>query len=254
MTGGRRGERVRRVVAILTAIGIASAVAACGGDDRATVTVFAAASLTDAFDDIADAFEDDHPGVVVERNFAGSSSLREQIVQGAPADVFASANRSTMEALLAAGSVEPSEDFATNRMAIAVPAGNPAAVRGLDDFARSELLLGLCAVEVPCGEFGRRVLSLASVDEAPDTEEPDVRALLTKIAAGELDAGIVYATDVLAAGDGIEGIEIPDLHNVVAAYPIAVVGDSDPDAESFVDFVLGPRGQEILSDHGFGPA
>lgn len=228
------------------------ALLACGGGDGRTVTVFAAASLTDAFDDIADAFEDEHPGVVVERNFAGSSSLREQILQGAPADVFASANRSTMEELLATGSVGAPEDFATNRMAIAVPAGNPAGVRDLTDFARSDLLLGLCAVEVPCGESGRRVLSLASVDAAPDTEESDVRALLTKIDAGELDAGIVYATDVLGVGDGIEGVALPDHQNVTTSYPIAVVGEADPDAAAFVDFVLGSRGQEILHDHGFG--
>lgn len=228
------------------------ALSACGGGDADTVSVFAAASLTDAFDDIADAFEEEHPGVLVDRNFAGSSSLREQILQGAPADVFASANRSTMDDLVAADAVGSPEDFATNRMAIAVPAGNSAEVRDLEDFARSDLLIGLCAVEVPCGEFGRRVLSLASVDAAPDTEEPDVRALLTKIDAGELDAGIVYVTDVVAAGDGIEGIAIPDLQNVVTSYPIAVVGAPDSDTAAFVDFVRGSRGQAILRDHGFG--
>ena len=245
---------MRRVVSILAMSALAAATAACVGDADASVTVFAAASLTDAFDEISVAFEAEHPGVVVERNHAGSSSLREQILQGAPADVFASASRSTMDDLVAAGAVGSPEDFGANRMEIAVPAGNPAGVRGLGDFARADLLLGLCAVEVPCGEFGRRVLSLASVDAAPDTEEPDVRALLTKVEAGELDAGLVYTTDVLAAGDGVEGIEIPAPQNVTAAYPIALVGDADAEASAFVDFVLGRRGQAILRDHGFGPA
>lgn len=243
---------MRRVVAILAMSGMVAAIAACGGGDGETVTVFAAASLTDAFGAIADAFETEHPEVTVERNFAGSSSLREQILQGAPASVFASANGSTMDALVEAGAATDPVDFATNRMAIVVPDGNPAGIASLDDFGRARLLLGLCAAEVPCGEFGRRVLALASVDAAPDTEEPDVRALLTKVAAGELDAGIVYATDVVAT-DGVEGIDIPDLQNVVARYPIAVVGDpEDSSASRFVEFVLGDRGQAILRDHGFG--
>lgn len=242
---------MRRVVAILAMSGVAMSVAACGGDEGDRLTVFAAASLTDAFGEIAEAFEAEHPDITVEENYAGSSSLREQILQGAPAEVFASANRSTMDTLVAADAVAEPADFATNRMTIVVPEGNPAGVSSLDDFARADLLLGLCAVEVPCGEFGRRVLSLASVVAAPDTEEPDVRALLTKVEAGELDAGLVYATDVFDADGRVEAIDIPDLQNVVAQYPIAVVGEPGSSASAFVDFVLGLRGQAILRDHGF---
>lgn len=234
---------------------VALVATACGSDDDdTTVRVFAAASLTDAFADVAAAFEDAEPGVAVELNLAGSSSLREQILQGAPADVVATANATVMEQLVDAGAVVDPERFATNVLEIVVPEGNPAGVTSLDDFADDDLLVGLCAAAVPCGEFARRVLSLAGVEPSLDTNEPDVRALLTKIEAGELDAAIVYTTDVRAAGSGVEGIEIPDMQNVVADYPIGVVVESGERsaAASFVDFVLGEQGQAILRSHGFG--
>ncbi len=234
---------------------VALVATACGsnGDDT-TIRVLAAASLTDAFADVAAAFEDAEPGVVVELNLAGSSSLREQILQGAPADVVATANSTVMDQLVDAGAVEGPERFATNVLEIVVPEGNPAGVTSLDDFADDDLLVGLCAAAVPCGEFARRVLSLAGVEPSLDTNEPDVRALLTKIEAGELDAAIVYTTDVRAAGSGVEGIEIPDMQNVVADYPISVVVESGERsaAAAFVDFVLGTEGQAILRSHGFG--
>ena len=141
------------------------------------------------------------------------------------------------------------EPFVTNQLQIAVPAGNQAGVTGLDDFANADLLIGLCAEEVPCGEFGREALANAGVTPSIDTNEPDVRSLLTKIEAGELDAGIVYVTDVLAAGDAVEGIEIPADDNVIATYPIAALTDAaNPEvADAFVDFVLSDEGQEILA-------
>jgi molybdate transport system substrate-binding protein len=188
-------------------------------------------------------------------NFAGSSALREQILEGAPADVFASANASNMERVVAAGlTAGPVRVFATNRLAIAVPAGNPARVSGLQDFGRAELLLGLCAEQVPCGELARTALSRAGVTPVVDTEEPDVRALLTKIEAGELDAGITYLTDVVAAGAAVEAIEIPDSANPVADYPIAVLteGRSQQIAAEFVDFVMSEEGRRILTSYGFG--
>ena len=234
---------------------VAVVLMACGsGSDDQTITVFAAASLTDAFADVAEAFEDSEPGVSVRLNLAGSSSLREQVLQGAPADVVATANPSVMDELVDAGAVEGPERFATNSLQIVVPAANPAGVATLDDFADDGLLVGLCAAEVPCGEFARRVLALAGVEPALDTNEPDVRALLTKVDAGELDAAIVYTTDVLAAGDGVEGIEIPEMRNAVASYPIAVVSDTADrsTADAFVAFVLGDEGQRILREHGFG--
>ena len=218
--------------------------------------IFAAASLTDALAEVESAFETAYPDVDVLLNLAGSSALREQILEGAPADAFLSANASNMDQVVEAGEAEDSEIFATNVLQIAVPAGNPAGVIGLETFADNALLIGLCAEEVPCGDFGRQALDNAGVTPAIDTNEPDVRALLTKIAEGELDAGIVYVTDVLAPdfADDVEGIDIPAEVNVVAAYPIAaLVGAPNPDAASaFVDFVLSDAGQAILSEYGFG--
>lgn len=240
-----------------TLAAVVLAIAGCGEASDASadeqLVVFAAASLTDAFEEVAAEFEGDHSGRSVELNFAGSSALREQILEGAPADVFASANGPTMEAVVDAGEAAEPIDFVRNRLEIAVPAGNSAGVTGLADFARDELLLGLCAAEVPCGSAGREALAGAGVTPAPDTEEPDVRALLAKVASGDLDAGLVYRTDVLAAGDGVEGVPIPDADNVVVAFPIAVLTRSTaPDlAEAFVAFVRSERGQAILAAHGF---
>ncbi len=218
------------------------------------ITVYAAASLTDAFGEAADAFEEAHPGVTVELNFAASSALREQILAGAPADVFASANTSNMDQVTAADAAEGEpEIFALNTLEIAVPAGNEAGVDGLDDFGNPDLLIGLCAAEVPCGQFGREALSKAGVTPAEDTDEADVRALLTKVESGDLDAGLVYTTDVLAAGDDVDGVEVPDEFNVVAEYPIASLSASaSPDvAATFVEFILSPDGQDILESFGF---
>lgn len=245
------------MVAILavTATMLVSVACGAGGDDDRAITVFAAASLSDAFAEMADAFEEADSDVQVRLNFAGSSSLREQILQGAPADVFASANEANMDALVEDGSVTAPRTFATNRLQIVVPAGNPGGIDDLGDLADGDLLVGLCAVEVPCGDFSRQAFALAGVTPSPDTEEPDVRALLTKVEEGELDAAVVYRTDVIAAGDRVEGIEIPSTQNVVATYPIAgvVASDRGTDADRFVEFVLGPVGQSILADAGFGP-
>ena len=243
--------------------------AACGSDDDrdaaasdttvaesdldGSITVYAAASLTDAFGEAAEDFTDANPDVTVELNLAASSSLREQILAGAPGDVFASANTSNMDQVVEAGAADDPEVFTRNSLEIVVPAGNPAGVDGLDDFADPDLLIGLCAAEVPCGEFGREVLANAGVTPAQDTDEPDVRSLLTKVAAGELDAGIVYRSDVLAAGDDVEGIEIPDDVNVIAEYPIATLTESGaPEvADAFVEFLLSDDGQAILESWGF---
>lgn len=240
------------------AAALAVAVAACGGADSAPVVedeviVSAAASLTDAFGEIEAAFEDANPGVDVVLNLGASSALREQILAGAPVDVFASADTSNMDPIVEAGLVggEP-RILARNHLQIAVPAGNPAGVTGLADLADEALLVGLCAETVPCGDLGRRALSKAGVTAAVDTNEPDVRALLAKIAAGELDAGIVYVTDVISAGGAVEGIAVPD--DVATDYPIAVLGGApNPNgAAAFVAFVLSEPGQTILAGYGFG--
>ena len=261
----------RRLLASWLCLGLVGA-AACGddgGDDASTrttgatasdldgsITVFAAASLTDAFGEAGDAFTEAHPGVTVELNLAGSQALREQILAGAPDDVFAAANTSNMDQVVDAGAADEPEVFARNSLEIAVPAGNPADVGGLDAFGDADLLIGLCAAEVPCGDFGREVLAAAGVTPAPDTEEPDVRSLLTKVSAGDLDAGIVYVTDVKASADTVEGVEIPNADNATTDYPVGVVaGSSNQEvAAAFVAFLLSDDGQEILTTAGFQPA
>jgi molybdate transport system substrate-binding protein len=245
--------------------------AACGGSVGETTTtvasvttttdarlqgeilVSAAASLTDAFAEVESAFEAANRGVDVVLNLGSSSSLREQILEGAPADVFASANTSNMDQVIEGGEAESSDIFVRNLLQIAVPAGNPAGITGLADFANEDLLIGLCAEDVPCGSFGRQALESAGVIPAIDTNEPDVRALLTKVEAGELDAGIVYLTDVLSTAGAVEGVDIPEENNVVANYPIAaLVNAPNPDvAAAFVEFVLSDDGQAILTSYGF---
>lgn len=241
------------VVVAVSCAGDRSAPSSAGGLDGELV-VFAAASLTDAFGDIAEAFERHHPEVSVELDFGPSSRLATQIVEGAPADVFAAADDTTMAIAVDAGALRGApEVFARNRLEIAVPAGNPGGVSGLADFANDDLLIGLCAAPVPCGRLGRTALADAGVTPAIDTQEVDVRSLLTKIEAGELDAGIVYRTDVLAGGGAVTGIHIPAAANVTATYPIAVLtGGANPEgAATFVAFVLSAQGQGLLASYGF---
>ena len=225
----------------------------CGRGVEGKLVVSAAASLTDAFAEIEVEFEAANPDVDVELNVGSSSSLREQIIEGAPADVFASANTSNMDQVVEAGEAKGGDIFVTNLLQIAVPAGNPAGIVGLEDFANVDLLIGLCAEDVPCGDFARQALENAGITPAIDTNEPDVRALLTKIEAGEIDAGITYVTDVLSTDGAVEGVAIPEEFNVVAEYPIAALTNApNPEAAvAFVDFVLSDEGQAILVRYGF---
>jgi len=219
------------------------------------VFVSAAASLADAFAEIEVAFEHRHPDVDVVRNLAGSATLREQVLEGAPTDVVALANAQTMAALEDAGLTDgPAVTFATNTVTIAVPAANPGGVTGLADFARDDLLIGLCIEGVPCGDLARQVLDAAGVVARIDTNEPDVRALLARIAADEVDAGITYVTDVASADGAVVGIEIPSADAIVADLPIATLADAPnpAGAEAFKAFVLGEDGQAIMARHGFG--
>ena len=234
-------------------------VTGCGSTSSRTgrqeLIVSAAASLTDAFAAIEATFEERHPDVDVILIFGGSLALREQILVGVAVDVFASANPENMNLVVSAGEIDGTpETLAFNRLEIAVPIGNPAGVSGPSDFGRSELFLGLCVAAVPCGAFARETLAAAGVDPSIDTEEPDVRALLTKIEAGELDAGIVYATDVEASG-GVEGIAVDDEFNVSARYVIAPLSRSnEPElARAFVDFTRSTDGRAILGASGFAP-
>lgn len=227
---------------------------AAGGNLSGTLTVFAAASLTDAFTDLGQQLEADNPGLDVQFNFAGSSALATQITQGAPADVFASANPGQMAVVADAGLADGEPEVVTsNVLQIAVPAGNPADVTGLADFAREELTLAICAPEVPCGAAAEDVFSAAGVTAAPDTLEEDVRAALTKVELGEVDAALVYVTDVVAAGGSVEGIGFPEAEDAVNDYPVCVLADApNPGAaRAFVDLVLSGEGQAVLAEAGF---
>ena len=219
--------------------------AACGDPSDDGVVVFAAASLTDAFEEIAETYEA-RTGDEVVVSFAGSSDLAAQIGEGAPADVFASADLANMAKVDAAGSART---FATNRAAIAVEPGNPRSIATLDDLVDPDLLVVVCAEQVPCGAYTSAVLDRAGVELAPVSFESNVRAVLTKVVLGEADAGIVYSTDVAAADGAVDGVSIDDEFNVEATYPIVALADAGDD---FVEFVMGDAAQQILRDHGFG--
>jgi molybdate transport system substrate-binding protein len=220
----------------------------------ATVTVFAAASLTDAFDEVAERFEAEHPLIEVVLNSGGSAALAQQIVEGAPADVFASAAEPPMQTVIGAGLASDAVVFATNTLELVVPAGNPGGVTGLDDLARPELRVALCDVTVPCGAASEVLLERHGAAASADTLESDVKAVLTKVVLGEVDAALVYRTDVIAAGGAVEGIEVPGAASVVNRYTIAAMTDAaDPDvAAEFVAFVTGPDGRAVLAAAGFG--
>jgi molybdate transport system substrate-binding protein len=223
-----------------------------GRSDDTTVTVFAAASLSAPFTELADQFEAEHPGVTVRLSFGGSSDLATQILAGAPADVFASADVTTMAAL-GDGVVDP-RDLATNTLQIAVPPGNPADVEDFADLARDGVRLVVCAPEVPCGRASEAVAEAAGIQLDPVSREQSVTDVLGKVTSGEADAGLVYVTDVLGADDAVEGIAIPDLAEGVTTYRIATVAGS-PQADlaaQFVAFVLAEAGQTVLEDAGFG--
>jgi len=220
------------------------------------ITVFAAASLTDSFTAIGEAFETEYPDADVTFNFAASSDLVSQINEGAPADVFASADRTNMDKLTdAAGNGDDPQTFATNSLAIIVEPGNPEGITGIESLADPDLIVVTCAPEVPIGAYSQQVFENAGVEVEPDSFEENVKGVVTKVAEGEADAGLVYTTDVIAAGDDAEGVDIPADINVVAEYPIAVTADApNPDGASmFEAFVLSDAGQTVLADFGFGP-
>jgi molybdate transport system substrate-binding protein len=219
-----------------------------------TLTVFAAASLTDVFGGLGHRLEQENPGLTVQFNFAGSSALATQLTQGAPADVFASANEKQMTVVTDAGlqATDPTV-FTSNVLEIAVPKGNPGKVTGLADFGRADLTLAVCAADVPCGAAAAAVFADAGVSPRPDTEEEDVKAALTKVQLGEVDAALVYATDVRAAGSDVEGIPFPEAEKEVNSYPICTLkaGPDPAAAQAFVDLVTSGAGRQALSAAGF---
>jgi molybdate transport system substrate-binding protein len=218
------------------------------------VTVLAAASLTGPLDEVAAAFETAHPDVDVVISYGGSSALAQQIVEGSPAEVFFSANESTMATVSDAGLAVDPTVVLTNTLEIAVPTGNPGGVTGLDDFTRPELVIALCDPAVPCGSAAAKLLDLVGITASVDTLEEDVKAALAKVALGEVDAALVYRTDVLAAGDDVEGIDVPQANQVVNAYPISLLTDSkNPEAaQAFIDYLTSKEGVDVFTAAGFG--
>jgi molybdate transport system substrate-binding protein len=218
-----------------------------------TVAVFAAASLQGTFATLAKQFEAAHPGVTVKLNFGASSALAQQINQGAPADVFASASVTNMAQVASAGGASASTNFVKNVMEVAVPPGNPAHVTALADLAKSGVKVALCEPQVPCGATAAKVFANAGLTVKPVTLEADVKSTLAKVELDEVDAGLVYVTDVLAAGSKVKGIEIPADVNASTEYPIAALtkAANSTGAQAFTAYVLSPTGQRVLSAAGF---
>lgn len=263
---GMRGGRTRRgrLAAPLAAGGLILALGAglsgCGNTSSSgpeTVTVFAAASLKGSFTELARSFESQHPGVKVVLSFAGSSDLATQIIQGAPADVFASADTRNMAKVADAGLVKRSaKDFASNTLAIAVPLSDPASIRSFTDLDRPGVKVVVCAPQVPCGAAASAVAQSAGVELKPVSEESSVTDVLGKVASGEADAGLVYVTDVRSAEGRVQGIPFPEASAAPNTYPIAALktaGETEL-ADDFIAMVNGSEGQRILSAAGFGPA
>jgi len=218
-----------------------------------TVNVFAAASLKDAFTTLGQQFEAAHPGTRIVFNFGPSSGLAAQITAGAPADVFASASTKNMDQVVKAAAATSPTDFAGNIMEIAVPPGNPANVTQLSDLAGSAVKVALCQKAVPCGVTAAKVFTNAGLTVVPVTQEVDVKAVLTKVTLGEVDAGVVYVTDVRAAGGKVRGIAIPAEVNASTTYPIATLtrAPNRTTAQAFTDYVLSADGASVLAAEGF---
>ncbi|TYK48441.1 molybdate ABC transporter substrate-binding protein [Actinomadura decatromicini] len=219
-----------------------------------TLTVFAAASLTETFGALGKVFEAAHPGVKVRFGFGGSSTLAQQITQGAPADVFAAASPATMKTVTDGGDAAGTPQvFTRNRLVIAVPENDPGKVRKLADLSRPGLKVVLCAVQVPCGAAAEKALGAAGVEVEPASREQDVKAVLTKVSLDEADAGLVYRTDARAASGKVKGIEFPESAQAINDYPIVEVAKAPHSAlaKEFIGLVLGPRGRDALTRAGF---
>ncbi|MFU8871679.1 molybdate ABC transporter substrate-binding protein [Micromonospora sp. SL4-19] len=253
---------VRWIRAALAGVAASAlALTGCGGDDKPAasngggqVTVFAAASLTESFTKLGQDFEDAHPGTTVTFNFAGSSALATQITQGAPADVFAAASPATMKTVTDAGdAADTPVTLVRNQLVIAVAKGNPHRVTGLAGLARPGVKVALCAKQVPCGAAATTALDAAGVQLTPVTLEQDVKGALAKVKLGEVDAALVYRTDVRAATAELDAVEFPESARAVNDYPIVVLKHAgNPDgARAFVDYVRSDAGRAVLTAAGF---
>ena len=258
---------MRRPVLAAIAAAAVLTLAACGSSSSSSgstspsasssvsgsITVFAAASLKESFTAIGTAFEAANPGTTVTFNFGASSTLATQITQGAPADVFASASTKTMDTVTGAGDASAPTTFAVNTMEIATPTPQKVPVSALADLANASVKTVVCQKDVPCGAAAVKLFEQNKLAVAPVSEEADVKAVLTKVELGEADAGIVYVTDVKAAGDKVVGVQIPTDQNVTTKYPIATITSSKnaATAAAFMAYVLSPEGQKVLADAGF---
>jgi len=231
----------------------ASAAATSSALPAGTITVFAAASLMGTFTQLGTQFEAAHPGDTVKFSFGASSTLATQITSGAPADVFASAAPKNMETVVSAGDASNPQNFAKNTAEIAVPPSNPANVTSVSDLAKSSVKVALCQPQVPCGVVAAEVFKNAGITVKPVTLQPDVKSVLTQVELGNVDAGVVYVTDVKAAGSKVKGVTIPASQNASTLYPIATISSSKEMAiaRAFVAYVLSPAGQQVLAAAGF---
>jgi molybdate transport system substrate-binding protein len=259
-------KRISISILLLVLTSLVLGACAAPSNSPATLTVYAAASLTDAFTEIGESFEAEHPGMAVVFNFAGSQNLRTQIEQGAPVDVFASANTREMDTLMSQGFVaeDASKTFLTNQLVVILPQGNPARITSLENLAKPGLKLVFAAEEVPAGRYARQVLenlnSMFGADyqdrvlENVVSNEDNIRQAVTKVQLGEADASIVYVSDAVAAPE-LQRIEIPAEVNVIAEYPVApVAGSANSElATDFIAYVLSADGQATLEKWGFTP-
>src|SRR5438552_13581844 len=251
----RRFAVIAAVLAAAAAAGCSSSSSPSAGSSPATgtITVFAAASLMGTFTQLGKQFEAAHPGDTVKFSFGPSSGLATQITSGAPADVFASAAPANMDTVVSAGDASNPQNFAQNTMEVATPPNNPAKVTSVNDLAKKSVKVALCQPQVPCGAVAAEVFKNVGITVKPVTLQPDVKSVLTQVETGNVDAGMVYVTDVMAAGSKVKGVTIPASDNASTEYPIATIKSSKHKsvAKEFVDYVLAPAGQQVLAAAGF---
>lgn len=254
---GTPNGRYRTTVAASAVAVLALALTACGDDDDSgsggtELTVLAASSLTNAFDELERTYEDQNPDVDVRLSYDSSSILAEQVTSGAPADVLATADTITMQGVVDAGDVEGEpEVFVQNTLVIVTPPDNPGGIQDVTDLP--DAAVAVCVPEAPCGNATQELMGLNNIDLQPATEDDNVSSVLTKVTSGEVDAGLVYVTDAQAAGDDVHTVQIPHSNEVINDYPIAVIAGSDNSeaAQAWVDLVLSQQGQDVLAEYGF---
>ncbi len=258
MTNRQAWGRRLRALAAITAAGLvlsACAASSASSDGTPHLTVLAAASLTEAFGELGDVYRREHPETVVDFSFGGSSSLVRQALDGAPADVLATASPTNMRDAMDGGvTVGQPVIFARNSLTLVVPHGNPAGVSGLADLADPARTVVMCAPEVPCGAAAAKAFEVAGLVAAPDSLEQDVKSVVAKVAADEADVGVVYVTDARAAADSTDEVVLPKAERITTDYPIAALNSSVASADAaaaFIALVRSAEGEAVLAKYGF---